>query len=131
MGRIFDMVASLCNLTQKTSYEGEGGMLLESLAYKAQKNKIQAISYSFAIKKNIILWDTMIQEIYYDLQNRIPIENIALNFHFTLANIIKHIVNQYETIALSGGCFQNAVLTQLTLQITKKQKSIFKSGDTL
>ena len=122
VGRIFDMVASLCNLTQKTSYEGEGGMLLESLAYKAQKNKIQAISYSFAIKKNIILWDTMIQEIYYDLQNHIPIENIALNFHFTLANIIKHIANQYETIALSGGCFQNAVLTQLTLQILKNKK---------
>ena len=122
VGRIFDMVASLCNLTQKTSYEGEGGMLLESLAYKAQKNKIQAISYSFAIKKNIILWDTMMQEIYYDLQNHIPIENIALNFHFTLANIIKHIANQYETIALSGGCFQNAVLTQLTLQILKNKK---------
>lgn len=128
VGRIFDMVASLCNLIEKTSYEGEGGMVLESLAYKALKHKKQAKIYSFRISKNIIFWESIIQEIYQDLQNHIPLENIALNFHQTLANIISIIAQKYSTILLSGGCFQNAILTKLTLKALKGKK-VFLNGE--
>lgn len=127
-GRIFDMVASICNLVEKTNYEGEGGMILETLAYKALKHKKQAKSYPFKISKDTILWESIIQEIYHDLKNYISLENIALNFHQTFANIISFIAQKYSTILLSGGCFQNAILTKLTLKALKGKK-IFLNGE--
>ncbi len=66
----------------------------------------------------------MIQEIYRDLQNNLDKEQIALNFHFTLAKIIQTLTQNQQNIALSGGCFQNLILTTLTLKLLKN-KSVF------
>ncbi len=128
VGRLFDMVASLCHLINTTSYEGEGGMLLESLAYKAIKKKKQAKPYPFRVAKNIVFWESIIHKIYEDLQNHTPLENIALNFHQTLANIISAIATKHSNILLSGGCFQNVILTKLTLKALKGKK-IFLNGE--
>lgn len=49
------MVASLCNLIEKTSYEGEGGMVLESLAYKALKHKNKPKSILLEFQKYYFL----------------------------------------------------------------------------
>lgn len=112
VGRLFDAVSALCGVCLRTDYEGEGGMRLESLAAKGETPK----AYSFEIQNNIILWKSLIREIYQDLQNSIPLSQIALNFHYTLAQIISTIAKDFTCIAFSGGCFQNTLLTQLTLE---------------
>lgn len=118
VGRIFDMVACLCGLLEKTSYEGEAGMILQSLAQKALNTHYKAIPYSFSLKKQkgiqIIVWFQMLEEILRDLHSQIPLEQIALNFHQTLIAIIQEITKTKKIpLALSGGCFQNKILTQL------------------
>lgn len=112
VGRLFDAVSALCGVCFKTDYEGEGGMILESLA---AKNGIPQ-AYPFEIQNNIILWQPIIKAIYQDLCHAIPLPQIALNFHYTLAQIIAQIAKDSPCIALSGGCFQNALLTRLTLE---------------
>ena len=62
------------------------------------------------------------------MKNHISLENIALNFHQTFVNIISFIAQKYPTILLSGGCFQNAILTKLTLKALKGKK-IFLNGE--
>lgn len=118
VGRLFDAVSALCGVCLKADYEGEGGMILESLAAKDKTPK----AYPFKIKDNLILWQFLIQAIYQDLQNAIPLAQIALNFHYTLAQIIATIVQDSAYIALSGGCFQNKLLTQLTLEALEGKK---------
>ncbi|MBD5164929.1 carbamoyltransferase HypF [Helicobacter sp.] len=112
VGRLFDAVSALCGVCLRTDYEGEGGMILESLATKGKTSK----AYSFEIQNNIVLWKFLIREIYQDLQNSISLPQIALNFHYTLAQIISTMAQDFTCIALSGGCFQNALLTRLTLE---------------
>lgn len=120
VGRLFDAVSALCGVCLKTNYEGEGGMILESLATKGAKPK----SYPFTIRDNTILWQSLIQDIYNDLKNKIPLSQIALNFHYTLAQMIAKIAKDSTCIALSGGCFQNKLLTQLTLEALR-DKQVF------
>lgn len=115
VGRLFDGVSALCGVCLQTTYEGEGGMLLESLAKQAKLPS----AYPFIQTQGKISYQEMIKEIYRDLQNGVSKSQIALNFHFTLANIIAEIAKDYTHIALSGGCFQNALLTQLTLEKLK------------
>ena len=122
VGRIFDMVTCICGLLEKMSFEGEGGMLLEALAKKALLKKIKPKSYSFCIEKKEILWYLILKEILQDLALKTPLESIALNFHYTLAKIIKKISKNYKSIALSGGCFQNKVLCELVLKEVKNAK---------
>ncbi|WP_104722071.1 carbamoyltransferase HypF [Helicobacter mesocricetorum] len=124
VGRLFDIIASLCGAIEKTSYEGEGGMILESLAKYALQNKKTPQAYTFKFQDSTIFWEIMIQEICNDLKNNIPKEQIALNFHFTLAKIIQTLTQKQQNIALSGGCFQNLILTTLTLKLLKN-KSVF------
>ena len=112
VGRLFDAISALCGVCLSVSYEGEGGMLLESLAQQA-KNQM---SYSFAIAEGQIIWSEMIREICDDLKCGVLPNQIARNFHYTLARIIKEIAQPFKQIALSGGCFQNALLTQFVLE---------------
>ncbi len=118
VGRLFDAVSALCGVCLRTDYEGEGGMILESLAAKGKTPK----AYFFEIQNNIILWKFLIREIYQDLQDSIPLPQIALNFHYTLAQIISTMAKDFTCIALSGGCFQNALLTQLTLEALQNKQ---------
>ena len=64
----------------------------------------------------------MVRAICRDLQGGVSTGEIALNFHCTLAQIIAKVAKPYAHIALSGGCFQNALLTQLTLEVLKDKQ---------
>ena len=124
VGRLFDIIATLCGVIEKTSYEGEGGMILESLAKYAIQKKKTPRAYTFKLQDSTIFWEIMIREIYRDLKNNLSKEQIALNFHFTLAKIIQTLSKKQQNIALSGGCFQNLILTTLTLKLLK-HKAVF------
>ncbi|MDE5591832.1 MAG: carbamoyltransferase HypF, partial [Helicobacter sp.] len=74
------------------------------------------------VRDSIIFWFSMMKEIYQDLKNGVEVEQISLNFHYTLVQIIKSISCQKDSIALSGGCFQNAILTQLVVESLRDKK---------
>jgi len=118
-GRLFDAIASITGLCQINQYEGQAAMLLEYAAWQSNK---QDQSYPFEVKDHDgmaqIDWKPMIREILNDGKSRVPTETIADRFHWTCAEIILKIAQKsnQEQIVLSGGCFQNKLLTERSIQ---------------
>ena len=112
MGRLFDAVASLLNLCQINQYEGQGASCLEAATVLQKSEAIY--DYDFVAKEPIIIdWQPMLMQILYDLPNVVP-SMIAVRFHNTLVDIILQIAQKVgeQRVVLSGGCFQNAYLTE-------------------
>ena len=115
-GRIFDAITSLLDLRQKITFEGQAAMALEHLIPRNHTNA----SYPFELTSEgnlwIIDWETMIQQILTELPENDP-GKISMTFHNTLSDIIIDIAQRIEekTVVLSGGCFQNAYLTEHTI----------------
>jgi len=107
VGRLFDAVASIVNICQIMSFEGESGMLLEEL-YSKEINKI----YPYTIKNREIDILPMVKEIIKE-----PKKEVAVTAFFnTLVDIIATIYKDYNLpLILSGGVFQNKVLVELIL----------------
>ncbi len=108
MGRVFDGVASLLGVSQKISFEGESGMLLEEL----YNNDIKDI-YPYKIEDKVIDLAPMIKELV-DTQDK----SIAVSKFFnTIVDIILQIHKEYNLpLVVSGGVFQNRILVELLLQ---------------
>ncbi len=130
-GRYFDAVAALLNLLTLNSYEGEGALLLETLAFDYLQETDFKIAESYpvnAIPRTSISMSGIIGHIISDFCIGKPVKKIAAIFHKTLVDIIcKVAVNaKADSIAFSGGVFQNAVLVDLiNLQLGKTQKLYF------
>jgi len=120
-GRLFDGVSALLNICSKSSYEGQGAMMLE---FAADNNETG--SYSFNITDNeklIIEWYSLVKEIIDDIRNKVSPSKISAKFHNTLANIILTVAEKVarKKIILSGGCFQNALLTERTIDLLQSK----------
>jgi len=120
MGRLFDAVASLLNLCQINEYEGQAASCLEAVASLSSTTEIYACSF-ISGQPIIIDWQEMFQKILADLPV-LSAELIAAKFHNTLADIALRIAQQAgeNQVVLSGGCFQNATLTEKVHQVLEK-----------
>jgi len=108
VGRIFDGVASLIDIVQVCSYDGESGLLLESF----YDDKIDG-SFEFTIDNNIIDFSLIVKQI---LQEKSSIIVVSKFFN-TLVEIIYKMGKKYNLpIVLSGGVFQNRVLVRLIMK---------------
>lgn len=123
MGRLFDAVASIANLTHVQSYEGETGLAIEQ-NYDSSIIDI----YSYTIEDGVINMDNMIKEM---LQDSIP-KLICSKFINTLAALIMHISKRHNDleVVMSGGVFQNKTLLELVCQkLQKENKTYYYSKD--
>lgn len=109
IGRLFDGVASLLDLCHVNLYEGHAAMLLENYASECETTYF----YDFTINEKVIDWQPMIEQLLQD-KNTQSVNYCAAKFHNTLAKICVEIANhaKQQNIVLSGGCFQNALLTK-------------------
>ena len=130
-GRLFDAVAAALSLCREWArYEGEGAMLLEAAVdHAALEGGDHAPAYPFAVHRpapgDLAYIDTlpMWQALLDDLGRGTPAGVIAARFHAGLARAVAAMAAQaisnveaegvaIDTIALSGGCFQNRVLLE-------------------
>lgn len=121
-GRLFDAVAAVLGICPEAqSYEGEAAMRLEALAGRAAPDEA-AFGYLLRAEGGGYDPAPIWHDIRHDLADGQPPETIALRFHAGLAAAFaakaRALVERGEAraVALSGGCFQNALLLDLTLQ---------------
>jgi len=120
VGRIFDAVASLLNLCQISTYEGEAAMYLEVAATKfAHLHPDKMLHYNFEMSSDGgVIYDQMLVEIIRDLDAGVEVGKIAFRFHQTIVNIIQSVAQSkgVHAIAFSGGVFQNCLLLDLIIE---------------
>jgi hydrogenase maturation protein HypF len=114
MGRLFDGVAAVLGVRQKVRHEGQAAMELEYRAHNSDDDGIYDIP--LAANSGILKadWRPMLSEIIKDQDEGTAIEAIARRFHNSLSQLVVTVAESAgaERVVLSGGCFQNRLLTE-------------------
>ncbi len=136
-GRLFDAVSALVGIRQICNFEGQAAMDLEFLI----DDKLTQESYSFECLtpdgqnppskliettegiydlnlKTILDWSPLLEALLADIEAGLSVNSISAKFHNALADSILKTANLVgeNRIVLSGGCFQNKVLTEYSIE---------------
>ena len=114
-GRIFDAVASLLNICDKQTYEGEAAMYLQSLAEEyVEENSFKMDDSYFKEGSHYyrIPTATLMHGVMRDIEKDKSKNYIAAKFHYSLVCLVGIVATNMEVdkICFSGGVFQNALL---------------------
>jgi hydrogenase maturation protein HypF len=129
-GRLFDAVAAALGLcADHALFEGQGAMELEAQA-ESYRLSDDETPYPFSIAKqpsgllyldSSPMWEALLE----DLVQQNPVAGIAARFHYGLAQAIRDMIARLresgaasvDTVALSGGCFQNKLLFEAVVRL--------------
>ena len=117
MGRLFDAASAVLGVCAYNRYEGECAIKLENLAAQALEQGMEPVPMAFAVseKDGILVADAapVISVLAQSSQRK---EALALGFHIAVADMAVKLCARLRgrtginTVAFSGGVFQNAVL---------------------
>lgn len=118
-GRLFDAVSAILGICTHSTYEGQAAMELQAVAENTPATQIK---FAFNIADDIIIpTDELFNKILDMKLNGIDSAVSARFFHEQLAEMIAETCQKLKfstgitTVALSGGVFQNSLLTSLTI----------------
>ena len=116
VGRLFDAVASALELSDHNTYEAEASMLLEQYASLYSGN--QPIDFLEGISYEKIPSAYLVNQIFKKYQKGLDKGHLAYSFIHTLAQCIFKIAieRDIQTVACSGGVFQNSILVKMLLE---------------
>jgi hydrogenase maturation protein HypF len=127
-GRLFDGVSALAGVRGEIDYEAQAAIELEMLA-PDEIDKSE--SYPFSIIEEggmrVVKLKELFSEVVRDIRNQVPVPEISLKFHHTVAEIITAMCqliakdSGIKRVALSGGVFQNRLLLKLATAALKKE----------
>ena len=127
MGRLFDAVSALLGVCHEVTYEAQAAIELEQIVGRsaAVASWHRITPYSFGLDTGALPYQiqvgTLFDAILDDVQRAEPTALIAQRFHMTIAAMIVTVCEHLRAdrginvVALSGGVFQNRLLTALTL----------------
>ncbi len=121
MGRLFDAVSALAGVATVSTYEGQAAMELEGAAGEGLLEP-----YPFSVRRNgeihVVETVPLIRAVAEDVLDGVSAGVIAGRFH---ASVVRMVVETcgcvadregVDRVALSGGCFQNALLLAGSLE---------------
>jgi hydrogenase maturation protein HypF len=117
VGRLFDAVAALLGVRSRVSYEGQAAVELEALACTV--DGARAPVYPMALVDGVLDPGPLLGQVVADRARGLPPARIAAGFHAGLAASAAQLAcglagaHGVDTVALTGGVFQNAYLTEL------------------
>ena len=129
IGRLFDAIASIAGLCQRTQYEAQAAMLLEEAAVRATGEE----AYAFAFDNDELDPRPVILEALADARAGVEPGAIARRFHLGLAQAIADTCARlrdrhgHHRVALGGGVFCNALLTsEATRRLAQRGFEVFR-----
>jgi len=118
-GRLFDAVAAILDLRQRISFEGEAAMAVEFAARRATYRwELPAPEIPRGQDGLLVDWRPMLLVLASEFEDGRPVEVLASAFIDWLADAIVQIARSVdiEGVVLTGGCFQNALLTERAME---------------
>ena len=126
LGRLFDGVAALLGLRRTISFEGQAAMELEAMSSGTEAPPYPVNVLRKGDEPYMVDTASVIRAIVSDLQAGRNMAEIAASFHQTVIEIFSVMagkmreVTALNRIALSGGCFQNKILLEGSIEKLQK-----------
>jgi hydrogenase maturation protein HypF len=115
-GRLFDAVAALLGVRDRVNYEGQAAIELEQLADPAERGAFKA-----TVDGGVVHGVDLVRAAVDDIRAGVAPPVIAARFHngvvAAIVAVCEHVRSQtgLDTVALSGGVFQNLLLLERTV----------------
>jgi hydrogenase maturation protein HypF len=134
VGRLFDAVGGLVLCRERASYEGQ-----VALEWNLAADPSETRRYGFAIDETASPWELdlrpMVAELVEDLRAGESAAALSGRFHNTLAVATAELVRVARRqvgrlpVVLTGGCFQNALLTERLLAELQPDFDVYLHGE--
>lgn len=115
-GRLFDAASAILGIRYEQSFEGEAATALEFKAMEYEEDKV--FECMDLTDGDVIATDRIIRYLAEEKLKGSDIRELAYAFHYMLAKGVARMAvvksDGIKTAALSGGCYQNKLLTRLT-----------------
>jgi hydrogenase maturation protein HypF len=150
MGRLFDAVSALLGICQTATYEAQAAIELEQVANgqmgplrwrsgtpfgrtparMGEELGAKTPLYPFGLEEGgdglVVRLRPLLAALLEEMQQGDLVSGIAWRFHVTVAQMIEQVCQRIReqtdirTAALSGGCFQNRLLVELTVSLLEQ-----------
>lgn len=120
VGRLFDAVASLCDLRQTVDFEGEAAMALEFATEAGEQASSEMLlkGSGDGAAPIVIDWEPFVEHAIGRLDDGAPPGEISGQLHRSLSRAVSDVAQRMNvsSVALTGGCFQNRALLEMVRQ---------------